>query len=388
MDTVPEIVAKHRELTAWRRDLHMHPEIAFEEHRTAQFVAEKLESFGIPVHRGLARTGVVGSLKVGSGNRAIGLRADMDALDLVEMNEFAHKSQHHGKMHGCGHDGHTVMLLGAAQYLAKAQSFDGIVHFIFQPAEENLAGGKVMVDEGLFEKFPCEAVFGMHNMPGLDVGKIAVRKGPMMASADMFWIKVKGVGTHGGYPHRGVDPIPIAAEIVLALQTIVGRNVDPLQPAVVSVCQINAGHTTNVVPEEAVLAGTTRAFLPEVQDMIESRLRQVATGIAAAHGAVATIDYQRRYPPTINSAEETDLAARAAAQVVGADNVLHNLPPSMGAEDFAWMLRKKPGSYVWLGNGAGEGSCMVHNPRYDFNDDALTIGASYWARLTEMALPR
>ncbi|MCW0235516.1 MAG: M20 family metallopeptidase [Ferrovibrio sp.] len=387
MKLIDEIVANKAQLTAWRRDLHMHPETAFEEHRTADFVARTLESFGMPVHRGLAKTGVVGTLKAGTGNRAIGLRADMDALDLIEMNEFGHKSRHEGKMHGCGHDGHTIMLLGAAQHLAKAKNFDGIVHFIFQPAEENLAGGKVMVDEGLFEKFPCETVFGMHNMPGVDVGQFGVRVGPMMASADMFWIKVKGVGAHGAYPHRGVDPVLIAAEIVMALQHIVGRNVDPMHSAVVSCCQIQGGQTTNVIPEDVMIAGTTRAFLPEVQDMIESRLKQIATGIAAAHGASATVDYQRRYPPTINTADETELAARAAAAVVGTENVLRNLNPSMGAEDFAWMLREKPGAYVWVGNGAGESSCMVHNPRYDFNDDVLPIGASYWSRLVELALP-
>ncbi|MEL3892878.1 M20 aminoacylase family protein [Ferrovibrio sp. MS7] len=387
MQLIDEIVARKQDLTAWRRDLHAHPETAFEEHRTADIVAEKLKSFGIEVHRGLAKTGVVGTLKAGSGNRAIGLRADMDALDLHELNDFAHKSTYQGKMHGCGHDGHTTMLLGAAQYLANSRKFDGIVHFIFQPAEENLAGGKVMVDDGLFRLFPCESVFGMHNMPGYDIGKFAVRVGPMMASADMFWIKIRGKGAHGAYPHQGIDPVAIGAEIVLAVQHIVGRNVDPLQPAVVSICQFNAGHTTNVIPEEATLSGTARAFSPQVQDLIESRLRQIVTGIAATHGAVAELDYQRRYPPTINTADETELAARAAAAVVGQDNVLRNLAPSMGAEDFAWMLREKPGSYVWIGNGAGEGSCMIHNPHYDFNDEALTIGASYWARLVEMALP-
>ncbi|WP_341913263.1 M20 aminoacylase family protein [Ferrovibrio terrae] len=387
MKLIDEIVANKAQLTAWRHDLHMHPETAFEEHRTSEFVAKTLESFGMPVHRGLAKTGVVGTLKAGKGNRAIGLRADMDALDLIEMNEFGHKSKHEGKMHGCGHDGHTIMLLGAAQYLAKAKNFDGTVHFIFQPAEENVAGGKVMVDEGLFTKFPCESVFGMHNMPGIDVGKFAVRTGPMMASADMFWIKIKGVGAHGAYPHRGIDPVVIAAEMVLALQNIVARNVDPLQCAVVSCCQIQGGHTTNVIPEEVMIAGTTRAFLPEVQDMIEARMNQIVTGIAASHGATAKLDYQRRYPPTINTADETELAAAAAAAVVGGTNVLRNVNPSMGAEDFAWMLREKPGSYVWIGNGAGEESCMVHNPRYDFNDDVLPIGATYWSRLVETILP-
>jgi hippurate hydrolase len=388
MPVIERIRDFHADMTAWRRDLHAHPETAFEERRTADLVAERLGSFGIEVHRGLAKTGVVGTLKAGSANRAIGLRADMDALDLEEKNEFPHRSRHAGKMHGCGHDGHTTMLLGAAKYLAETRNFDGIVHFIFQPAEENEAGGRVMVQDGLFERFPVEAVYGMHNMPGIDVGKVVVRKGPMMASADMFRIRIRGVGAHGAYPHRGIDPVVVAAEMVLALQSIVSRTTDPLEAAVVSTTIMRGGHATNVIPEEVELAGTTRAFLPEVQDMIERRLRQIAEGVALAHGASADVDYQRRYPPTINTAEETDVAAAAAAEVVGAENVLRNVPPSMGSEDFAWMLRERPGSYVWIGNGAGEGSCMVHNPRYDFNDEVLPIGASYWARLTERVLER
>jgi amidohydrolase len=386
MPIIESIAALSDEMAAWRRDIHAHPETAFEEKRTADLVAARLESFGIEVHRGLAKTGVVGTLRAGPGNRAIGLRADMDALDLEEKNEFAHRSTHAGKMHGCGHDGHTTMLLGAARYLAATRNFNGTVHFIFQPAEENHAGGRVMVEDGLFERFPVEAVFGMHNIPGIPVGKFAVRKGPMMASADNFYIKVTGTGSHGAYPHKGVDPIVVAAEIVLALQSIVARNVDPLQPAVVSVTQINGGFTTNVIPEDVTLAGTARAFSEANQDLIERRLREVATGVAKLHGATAVVEYTRPYPPVINTADETDLAANAAALVVGAENVLHNLPPSMGAEDFAWMLRERPGSYVWIGNGDGEGSCMVHNPRYDFNDAILPIGASYWASLVESVL--
>ena len=386
MNVIDRLRELHAEMTAWRHDLHAHPETAFEERRTSDVVAEKLKSFGLDVHRGLARTGVVGTLKSGSGNRAIGLRADMDALDLEEMNDFAHRSRHPGKMHGCGHDGHTTMLLGAARYLAETRRFDGTVHFIFQPAEENLAGGKVMIDDGLFEKFPVESVYGMHNMPGVEVGKFAIRPGPMLASADMFDIRVKGVGAHGAFPHRGVDPVVIASEIVLALQTIVSRSTDPLHASVVSVTWMRGGFTHNVIPESVTLSGTTRAFLPDVQDMIERRIRQIAEGVALAHGASADVDYHRRYPPTVNWPEETNIAAAAAAEVVGPDNVARDMEPMMGAEDFAWMLRERPGAFIMIGNGAGEGNCMVHNPRYDFNDAILPIGSTYWVKLVERVL--
>ncbi|HUN50632.1 MAG TPA: M20 aminoacylase family protein [Candidatus Sulfotelmatobacter sp.] len=388
MSVVERIAAFQPDMAAWRHHIHAHPETAFQEVKTADFVAERLASFGIQVHRGLARTGVVGTLKAGTGNRAIGLRADMDALDLQELNEFDYRSQHAGKMHACGHDGHTTMLLGAARYLAETRQFDGTVHFIFQPAEENEAGGRVMIQDGLFDRFPVEAVFGLHNMPGIEVGKIGVRAGPMMASADFFFITIRGVGAHGAFPHSGVDPIPIAAEVVLALQNIVSRNTDPLHSAVVSVTQINGGFTTNVIPEEVTLSGTTRAFRPETQDLMERRIREIAEGIAKAHGAKAAVRYDRRYPPTINWADETELAAGAAADVVGAENVLRSLPPVMGSEDFGWMLKERPGSYIWLGNGKDDGGCMVHNPRYDFNDRILAIGASYWSRLVERVLPR
>ena len=378
----------HNDMMAWRYDIHGHPETAFEEVRTGDVVAEKLESFGIEIHRGLAKTGVVGVLRNGNSDKTIGLRADMDALDLQELNEFEHRSTIDGKMHACGHDGHTVMLLGAAKYLAETKNFDGTVYFIFQPAEENEAGGRVMVEEGLFEQFPAQAVYGLHNIPGIAVGEAAVEAGPIMASADFFNITVTGKGAHGAYPHNGIDPILIASEIVMALQRIVSRSTDPMKQSVISVTQFNSGFTTNVIPETATISGTTRAFLPEVQDMIEAEMERVAAGICAAHGATYEFIYDRRYPPTINSEAETVIARQAAADVLGAEHLLKDPTPMMGSEDFAWMLMAKPGCYIWLGNGLGEaGGCMVHNPHYDFNDEILTIGASYWAMLVENELP-
>lgn len=378
----------HDEMIAWRHDLHAHPETAFEEHRTSDVVAAALESFGIQVRRGLARTGVVGMLKAGSSPKKIGLRADMDALDVAELNDFAHKSRVDGKMHACGHDGHTAMLLGAARYLAETRRFDGTVYFIFQPAEENEAGGRVMVQDGLFDEFPAEQVYGMHNMPGIEVGKIGVRKGPAMASADFFEVAITGVGAHGAFPHKGIDPILVGAEMVTALQRIVSRTTDPLDQAVVSVTQFHAGSTNNVIPETATFSGTCRTFSEETQDRIEREIRRICDGVAAAHGATARVGYDRRYPPTINTPVETEAALRAAAEVVGDASVLRELPPLMGSEDFAWMLKARPGCYVWLGNGVGqEGGCMVHNPKYDFNDRILPIGASYWASLVELELP-
>ncbi|MBO6826040.1 MAG: amidohydrolase [Sneathiella sp.] len=386
MKILPKIEAIHEEMTEWRHHIHMHPETAFEEFQTADFVAEKLESFGLEVHRGLAKTGVVGTLKSGTGNRAIGLRADMDALDLQELNEFAHRSKYDGKMHGCGHDGHTVMLLGAAKYLSETKNFDGTVHFIFQPAEENVAGGRVMIADGLFEKFPVESVYGMHNMPGFNVGEFAVRKGPIMASADFFEAKITGVGGHGAFPHLTVDPIVIAAEVIGAWQKIVSRNVDPLKAAVVTVGEIHGGHTTNVIPEDVVMRGTTRAFDPDVQDMIEANMEKILKGICDAYGAKAEFTYDRRYAPTINTPDETDIAIEVMQELVGVDKVNTDVAPVMGAEDFSWMLKERPGCYLMIANGAGEGSCHVHNPNYDFNDQILPLGASYWCRLTERIL--
>jgi hippurate hydrolase len=388
MPIVNRIAAFHNEMTAWRHDIHAHPEIAFEEHRTSDLVAAKLAEFGVDVHRGLAGTGVVGTIKSGTSPRAIGLRADMDALHIKERNGFAHRSRNDGKMHACGHDGHTTMLLGAAKYLAETRNFDGTVHVIFQPAEENEGGGRVMVEQGLFKKFPVEAVYGMHNMPGVPAGKFGVMPGPMMAAFDIFEVSITGRGAHAAMPHQGIDPVVIAAQIVTGLQTIASRATSPLDAVVVSVTQIHAGDTWNVIPNEVVLRGTTRSFKPEVQDAIEPAMRRIVDGVAGAFGATAKLHYERRYPPTINAPRETELAAAALADVVGKDNVLRDLQPTMGAEDFAFMLQARPGCYVWIGNGEGEGGCMLHNPHYDFNDAVLPIGASYWARLAEQSLPR
>ena len=389
MPVINRIADFHDEMTEWRHDIHSHPETAFEEVRTAEVVAKKLESWGIEVHRGLARTGVVGTLRSGTSGRSIGLRADMDALDVHETNKFGHASTIAGKMHACGHDGHTCMLLGAAKYLAETRNFDGTVHFIFQPAEENEGGGRVMVEEGLFDTFRCDDVYGMHNIPGIPTGRFAIRSGPMMAAYDIFEIVVKGVGAHGAMPHQGIDPVVVGSHIVTALQSIVARNVDPMATAVVSTTQIHAGDTWNVIPQECVLRGTVRTFKKEVQDMIEARIERVARNVAAGFGAEVTKwRYERRYPATVNSEAETEKAARAAAALVGEANVNRNPTPAMGSEDFAWMLLAKPGAYIWIGNGDGEGSCMVHNPGYDFNDEILPLGASYWVTLVEQQLAK
>ncbi len=389
MPIINRIADFHDDMTAWRHDIHRHPETAFEETRTADVVAAKLAEFGIEVHRGLAGTGVVGTLKGRfDGARAIGLRADMDALHVHELNEFVHKSQDEGKMHACGHDGHTTMLLGAARYLAETRNFAGSVHFIFQPAEENEGGGRVMVEEGLFDKFPVQAVYGMHNWPGMPVGTFAVRPGPMMACFDIFELTVRGRGCHAAMPHLGVDPVVIASKIVTGLQTIASRDTHPLESVVVSVTQIHGGDTWNVIPNDVVLRGTTRSFKTEVQDAIEPAIRRIAGGICDAFGAEMTLRYERRYPPTVNSHAETEIAAAVATTVVGENNVDHEPTPSMGSEDFAFMLEAKPGAYVWIGNGSAEGGCLLHNPTYDFNDEILPIGASYWANRTEQVLAK
>ena len=400
MPIINRIAQFHDDMTAWRRSLHAQPETAFEERLTADFVADKLGGWGIEVHRGLAETGVVGVLHgaegdgtatgTGGNGRTIGLRADLDALHIHELNDFAHRSTIDGKMHACGHDGHTTMLLGAARYLAETRNFDGTVYFIFQPAEENEGGARVMVEEGLFERFPAAAVYGMHNMPGLAAGRVGLRAGPAMAAFDIFEITVTGDGTHAAMPHLGNDPIVIAAQIVGALQTIVSRRADPIESVVVSVTQFHAGDTWNVIPHQAVLRGTARCFKPEVRDLIEAEIEKIARGTCAAHGASMSYRYERRYPALVNSERETEIAAGVAAQVVGEDNVTLGAPPLMGSEDFAYMLEARPGCYIWLGNGevGGPGGCNVHNPRYDFNDEISVIGASYWAKLVETALPR
>ena len=382
MQLIPEIRDVEPELVAWRRDLHAHPELAYREHRTAGLVAERLRGWGIDVDEGLAETGVVGTLSRGDGP-TIGLRADMDALPMEETNTFAHRSQHPGRMHACGHDGHTTMLLGAARYLAEHGDFSGTVRFIFQPAEEAAGGAKRMLDDGLFSRFPVDAVFGMHNWPGLPAGQFAIRSGPMMASLDTFDIRIAGHGAHGAAPQDGVDPVAAAAQVVTAVQTIVSRNVDPLQSAVISVTRIHGGDADNVIPPEVGLGGGIRSFDPVVREMLCRRLVEVVEGICASLGASATVNFTARYPAVINATESTTLAARAAAGIVGEENVNADADPVMVSEDFAYLLEASTGCFVFIGNGAGKGSCAIHNPGYDFNDNILTLGATYWARLAQ-----
>ncbi|MEN2991039.1 M20 aminoacylase family protein [Tistrella sp. BH-R2-4] len=388
----PTVAAIADEMRAWRHHLHAHPETAFEEHQTAAFVAEKLASFGIPVATGIGRTGVVGTIQGrrtasdAAPARSIALRADMDALHVTELNQFAHRSQNPGRMHACGHDGHTTMLLGAARVLAADPDFAGTVHVIFQPAEENEGGGRAMVEDGLFDRFPADMVFGMHNWPGLAVGHMAMAAGPMMAGFDIFEIVVRGRGCHAAMPDLGHDAVTATAHLVAQLQSIPGRSINPLASAVVSVTQIHGGDTWNVIPEEMVIRGTTRSFSPDVQAMIEARLASIAEHTAAAHGCTASLRYERRYPATVNTAPETARADAAAMLVVGDAAIDRNPVPSMASEDFAFMLHQRPGAYVWLGNGPTDGGCLLHNPAYDFNDDAAPIGASYWVRLVETVL--
>ncbi len=375
------------EMTAIRRDLHAYPETAFEEHRTSRLVAERLEEYGLSVHCGLAGTGVLGELRSGDGEGAIGLRADMDALDLDEATGLEYVSRHPGKMHACGHDGHTSMLLGAARYLAQTRDFEGTVYFLFQPAEENMAGARVMVEEGLFERFPMQAIFGLHNRPGLAVGKMGVGKGPIMASADFFELELTGVGGHGAYPHKARDPVLTAAHLITAWQTIVSRHTDPLESAVISVTQIHGGRTSNVIPETLSLSGTARAFKPQIQDLLEANMRQMAECIAAAHGLNARFSYDRRYLATVNSDREVDMAIAAMRETVGDANLQTDIEPTMGAEDFGWLLNRCPGAYVIIGNGTeGAHGCALHNPRYDFNDTILPVGVAYWVNLVHSLL--
>jgi amidohydrolase len=385
MTIIDALVARQADHTHWRRELHAHPELAYQEHRTADFVAAKLAEFGIPITRGLGKTGVVGTLRNGAGTRRVGLRADMDALPLQELNDFPHRSSQPGRMHACGHDGHTVMLLAAAEHLAQTRDFDGTIHFIFQPAEEGEAGAKAMMDDGLFERFPVDAVFGLHNWPWLAPGSLVVKPGPMMAAMDIFEATITGRGGHAALPNLAIDPIVVAAQLVQAWQGIVSRNVDPLEAAVVSVTQIHAGNAWAVIPETVELRGTVRTFKPHIQTLIEARLREIGEGIAIANQCTFTSRYEKRFPPTINSAPETEFAARAAATVFGDDHVRSDLPPSMGSEDFGWMLQEQPGSYAWIGSG-GRGDCLLHNPYYDFNDDIIPLGASYWVTLARQFL--
>jgi len=388
MSVIPEIVGYKDELTKIRRDIHRHPELCYNEHRTSALVAEQLQSFGIEVTLGIAKTGVVGSLKAGNSKRAIGLRADMDALPLHEKNTFAHRSQNEGRMHACGHDGHTTILLGAARYLAKTRNFDGSVHFIFQPAEEGGGGGKLMVDEGLFERFPVDGVYGLHNTPRYPVGKFFTRPGPVMASSASFDLLVSGRGGHAARPESGLDPVVAAAHIITGLQTVVSRNVSPFDTAVLSITQVHAGDAYNVIPEDVRICGNCRAYTTAVMDRIEDSIRRIADNTAAAHGSRTRLDFRRGYPPLVNHAREAGIACDAAALVVGEANVDRNGAPRMASEDFSFMLEARPGAFIFLGNGDGEGSCDVHNPNYDFNDEILPVGASYFARLVEMTMPK
>jgi amidohydrolase len=394
MRLVEPILAYQSELETIRRDIHAHPELCYEEQRTADVVAARLTEWGIPVVRGLGVTGVVGIIKNGTSDRAIGLRADMDALPMQELNTFEHASRHAGKMHACGHDGHTTMLLGAAHYLSQNRNFDGTVYLIFQPAEEGGAGARRMMDDGLFERFPMDAVYGMHNWPGIKAGTFGVVAGPMMASSNEFRVVVKGKGAHAAQPHRGIDPVMVAVQIAQAWQTIISREKNPLDTAVLSITQIHAGSATNVIPDEAVMIGTVRTFSTSVLDLIERRMNEIASGLAAGFGATFDFSFKRNYPPLINHPEQTAFAIEAMRAVVGAENVDTNVEPTMGAEDFAFMLQEKPGCYVFIGNGDGDhrsqghglGPCQLHNGSYDFNDHLLPIGASFWARLVEMSL--
>ena len=380
--TIPQLQLPFlAELTALRRDIHAHPELAFNETRTADIVARELERYGLEVHRGIAKTGVVGVLRAGTSQRMIGLRADMDALPLCEMNEFPHHSKYQGKMHACGHDGHTAMLLGAARYLAENPDFDGIAVFIFQPAEESEGGAAVMIEDGLFERFPVEAVFGLHNWPGIPVGQMMAMPGPVMAGTCAFEISVRGHGCHAAMPHQGVDSIVTGAQLVQALQTVVSRTLHPCESAVVSVTQFHGGEAWNIIPEEVILRGTIRTFKPEIQETVERAIERLCSGIAAANGAQINVNFDHRYPPTVNSVAEARFCQEVAKEVFGEEHVLTDILPSMGAEDFAYMLNEKPGCYVWLGNGPGTGGCTLHNPHYDFNDELLTLGASYWVHL-------
>ena len=388
---VERIRAHHEELRGIRRDIHAHPELAFQESRTSDLVAARLSSWGIEVHRGLAKTGLVGVVKgrkTGSG-RAIGLRADMDCLPMHETSDLPHKSRHAGRMHACGHDGHTTMLLGAARYLQETRSFDGTAYLIFQPAEEGGGGGKVMVDEGLFDRFPANEVYAVHNWPSLPAGKMAVRPGPVMAATDEIVITVRGRGGHAAMPHLTVDPVVAAAQVITALQSIASRNVSPVDAVVVTIASMETSQTGafNVIPDFVRLVGTVRSFRPATRDLAEKRVREIVAGVATALGGGAEVDYRRGYPATINTEREAEFAAKVGERIFGAANVVRDADPTMGGEDFSYMLQARPGAYVFLGQGGGPSGCFLHNPGYDFNDEVIPLGAGYLAALVEEALP-
>ena len=387
---VERIRAYHAELTDVRRDLHAHPELAFEESRTSALVVESLKKWGIETHTGLAKTGVVGVIKgKANGGKSIGLRADMDCLPMHELNDFGHKSKNQGRMHACGHDGHTTMLLGAARYLAETRNFAGTAYLIFQPAEEGGGGGQVMVKEGLFRKFPADEIYALHNYPGLAPGKIAVRPGPMMAATDELKIRVRGTGGHAAFPHLTADPVVAAAHVITALQTIASRNVAPVDAVVVSICSMATSQigAFNVIPDGVELIGTARSFRPETRDLAEKKVRLIAAKTAEALGCTATVEYSRGYPATVNSERESVFAQRVGERVFGKANVITDHDPVMGGEDFSYMLLERPGAYVFLGQGGGPHNCFLHNPNYDFNDAVIPLGAGYLAALVEEALP-
>ncbi|MCW3475061.1 M20 aminoacylase family protein [Limobrevibacterium gyesilva] len=388
MSSIDQIRSFHDELTAIRRDIHAHPEIGFEEHRTSELVAQKLAEWGIEVHRGIGGTGIVGVLRRGNGQAAIGLRADMDALPMQEANDFAHRSQNPGRMHACGHDGHTTMLLGAARYLATSGDFNGTVHFIFQPAEEGLGGAEAMIKDGLFQRFPCNFVYGMHNRPGLPVGQFAIRPGTMMAGGAFFDITVTGRGSHGARPEGSIDPVLTACHITTALQSIVARNVPPADTAVLSVTRVDGGDAYNVIPQQAMIRGTARTMKRETMELLEAGMKRIAKGVAEGFGATAEVDFRFLFAPLVNNPAETRVIAEAAAEVVGAANVEADGPQVMASEDFSFMLEAVPGAYINIGNGDTVGSCQVHNPSYEFNDEALPFGAAMFAQLVEKKLPR
>ena len=381
---VADIEAMQDELKAWRRDIHAHPELGFEENRTADFVAQKLEEFGVQVHRGVGKTGLVGVLREGNETRSIGLRADMDALPILEQNNFAHCSTHAGTMHACGHDGHTVMLLAAAKYLAARRDFRGQVNFIFQPAEEGLGGALAMIADGLFERFPCDRIYAMHNGPGLPVGKFAAVPGVRTAAGAFFDVDIQGKGGHGAYPHLAIDPIPIAATLISALQTVVSRMISPNDSAVFSITKVHAGDAYNVIPDSASLSGTVRTFSMELMEKIEARVNALASSICEANGASAKVSFRVLFHPVMNEAGATTFAGDVCSGLVGDANVIRRGAPGTGSEDFSFMTEKVPGCYVIIGN--GETSSSLHNPNYDFNDDALAYGGSFFARVVEQEL--
>jgi len=397
MQLIESILAEATRIATVRRDLHAHPELGYEELRTSDLIAAQLEGWGLPVHRGLGKTGVVGIVKHGTSARAVGLRADIDALPMTERNTFAHASRHAGRMHACGHDGHVAMLLGAAQHLAQHRDFDGTVYLVFQPAEEGGGGARAMIRDGLFERFPMEAIFGAHNWPGLAAGQFAVCEGPAFASANRFHITIRGKGGHGAMPQNAIDPVPVACQVVQGFQTILTRNLHPLDTGVISVTQVNGGEAHNVIPDTCELQGTVRAFKPEVLDLIERRMKTVAEATCAAFEAQCEFRFTRQYPATVNHPAESAFVRRTLAGLAGEANV-QEFRPTMGAEDFSFFLLEKPGCYFVIGNGDGahrdaghaEGPCMLHNPSYDFNDALLPIGATMWVRLAEawLAAPR